>query len=428
MATKPSSARNNKKKTKSKAVVGGQSRLSRRPLMLVTALLFGAVGVYLLAQSGAMQPEEVQLADDPARGLLYEGKKVKAKGPCKGGFDLTTPEDEQIDGKDKRRCAHIDPAPKGLDIRERIKKVDQNLVALADHDSKNPPIKSTDMSGAEQVPYDIAATVNGWSMDGVGARDWACTGTGKDGARIQFVYVHSASASNRLGDLRPGFNAIARRMNSIYFQSGYESGNGHQIRFATSEGDGCNLAIAVVSVPSSYMDDTYAIRAKVREAGLMGFPKAIDLNGDGKVDTTTYVDRKYIMMIDRDVAGKCGLGEVRSDDSAAQTNVNNHSVTYSWIWKGCWNYAEPHELMHMLGGVQTSAPRATEGRHCYDERDIMCYDDDGSGGVYMRNVCTRNIDLWRLDCNHNDYYRGANPSSGYLSNHWNTANSRFLYR
>jgi hypothetical protein len=133
-------------------------------------------------------------------------------------------------------------------------------------------------------------------------------------------------------------------------------------------------------------------------------------------------------MIDRDVASKCGLGEMRSDDSPLQSNVNNHSVTYAWIWKGCWNYAEPHELMHMLGGVQTSAPRATAGHHCYDERDIMCYDDDGSGGVSIHNVCTRNIDIWRLDCNHNDYYRGATPSSGYLSNYWNTANNRFLYR
>ena len=37
-----------------------------------------------------------------------------------------------------------------------------------------------------------------------------------------------------------------------------------------------------------------------------------------------------------------------------------------------------HELTHTLGGVLGTAPHATKNGHCYDDADLMCY-DDGSG-------------------------------------------------
>ena len=80
------------------------------------------------------------------------------------------------------------------------------------------------------------------------------------------------------------------------------------------------------------------------------------------------------------------------------------------------------------GTVRAGAPYSTPGMHCYDDRDVMCYDDDGAGPVVVKNLCTRAIDYWRLDCNKNTYFRGNSPSSGYLSNHWNTANNRFITR
>src|SRR3712207_6935035 len=39
-------------------------------------------------------------------------------------------------------------------------------------------------------------------------------------------------------------------------------------------------------------------------------------------------------------------------------------------------------------GVQPDAPHATPNFHCWDERDEMCYDDDGSGPVVMQTVCS----------------------------------------
>lgn len=430
MATKPSPARNKKKVTtkarpKPRIVASKRSRLNSRPLLLVAVLLFGAIGTYLLLQSGALAPDETLLADEPERGLLYEGKKIKTKGPCAGGFDVTTEEDERTDGKEKRRCAHLDPTPKGVDIRERIKKVDENLVALAAHDEKNKPAPADDET-YQPAPLDTAETVTGSSMDGIYARDWACFGTGIDGPRVQLIYAYPAGGTNRLATIRSGLNAIARRTNQVFWVSGYESGNAHHIRYATAGGaDGCALSIAAVPIPAADMDSTSAMRTILRDRGFKGIASTFTDPSSG-VTYTTYKNRKYHVWVDREVAGKCGQGEIRADDTPGQTNANNTAVSYAYSWKGCWNYAEPHEIMHMLGGVQPGAPYSTAGYHCRDERDVMCYKD--ATNVVMVTPCTRAVDFWRFDCRHDTYYRGNSPASGYLSNHWNAANNQYLTR
>ena len=434
MAAKSSTVRNKKKTTKNtrsnkKVITSRRSRLAGRPLAIVAAVLFGFIGMYLVVQSGALQPDEELLLDQPERGLVYEGKKIKTKGPCAGAFDVTTEEDVKQDGKDKPRCAHLDPSPPGLDIRERIKKVDQNLADLAAHDEKYKPAASDDTSGYEQPPMVDAETIGAGSMDGIGARDVPCFGTGVDGHRVWLLYIYPSGGTNRLADLRPGLRAIAKRMNSVFYNSGAESGNAHQVRFATNDGAaGCVARIVDVPMTPSIMDDTSAMRKSLIDRGF---------NVTGR-KYLSWVDKKYVNSNGAII--KCGLGEMRIDDNPAQTNVNNTSVSFAWAWKGCWNYAEPHELLHTLGGVQgryvnpttgavrAGAPYSTPGSHCYDDRDVMCYDDDGSGPVVVRNICTRAIDWWRLDCRHDTYYRGNSPASGYLSNHWNTANNQFLTR
>lgn len=437
-----------KSRTKTRVVTSKRSRLHSRPLAIVAAVLFGLTGVYLLVQSYALPPDEVLLPDNAARGLVYEGKKVKTKGPCAGAFDLTTEEDKKIkkNGKVIPRCAHLDPTPQGVDIRERIKRVDQEMVELVEKDKRIKPAKTDDPISPEESSV-TAATISGSNMNDIGARDWPCIGDGSNGPRVRLIYVYAAGGDNRLPALRDNFSAIARRVNSVYFASGYESGNGHQVRYRTNNGEpGCNLAIAAEGIRGDKLNDWQFIKERLAERGYRGIPVQYDLTGDGKPDTTIYEDRKYLIWVDKEYRNnkgqltKCGIGEMRLDDSHGQHNSNNRAVTYAWVWKGCWNYAEPHELGHMLGAVQGIArlsdgtllqrgtPNSTDGNHCTDEDDLMCYDDDGTGPVNMRHICGRAIDKWRLDCNHNDYYRGNDPASGYLSNHWNVANSQFLTR
>jgi hypothetical protein len=83
-----------------------------------------------------------------------------------------------------------------------------------------------------------------------------------------------------------------------------------------------------------------------------------------------------------------------------------------------------HELMHTLGAVQTDAPHATAGGHCWDDHDVMCYNDGTAGSQLLRSVCAAAAEL--IDCNADDYFSPSPPAGSYLSTHWNAYNSTFL--
>jgi hypothetical protein len=108
------------------------------------------------------------------------------------------------------------------------------------------------------------------------------------------------------------------------------------------------------------------------------------------------------------------------------------------IDRGCWGGINPsieaHELAHLLGGVQPSAPNANDNYHCTDDADALCYDDDGvpdglvwahGSQVALRNVCPPFHERL-LDCGHDDYFHADPPPGSYLATHWNVAASSFL--
>jgi hypothetical protein len=106
---------------------------------------------------------------------------------------------------------------------------------------------------------------------------------------------------------------------------------------------------------------------------------------------------------------------------------------YARVDTPCWavprdGHSTPaHELMHMLGAVQPSAPHATAYGHCTDEHDAMCYAD--GDGQRLRRVCSQPDSEQVFDCDRDDYFDPRpDPTSEYLRTHWNTADSSFLDR
>jgi hypothetical protein len=98
---------------------------------------------------------------------------------------------------------------------------------------------------------------------------------------------------------------------------------------------------------------------------------------------------------------------------------------YARVDGPCWHNAELHEIFHTLGAVQPDTPHHSAARHCTDEVDVMCYDDDASGPVTMTTVCPPEHEVL-LDCGHDDYFSTDPPTGSYLAGHWNTAGSSFL--
>lgn len=408
MATKNNSTKSKNVRTNSKSKASSKKKESlfqklfrSKAFPVVAIAVFAAVGSLLIVFGFAnpMKDDEVLLKDQPERGIVYEGKKVKTSGPCKGAIDLTTDEDKK---NGKTQCGHIDPGPEGKDVRERAKTIDKDLKDMTAYDVAHPPTPSDDNSGNEPAPIAEANPADiRWkgSLGEVSPRTFPCYGTGQDGYRVRWVYVYKSGNANRLSDLRDNFNAIAARMNAVVYNSSDE-GYRKQIRFVTNSN--CHLVISAEAFGgnmSSYSDIVNMLKSR-------GYTSAA---------------RKYIVSVDG--GSMCGQGGLFADERSGQDNYNNGYVAqFAVIGNGCWNYAEPHEFMHTLGAVQRSAPYATPGYHCRDQHDVMCY-NDGTASTIQR--CTTTAAIWRYDCG-DDTYFNTGPSTGWLSTHWNSANSRFL--
>lgn len=357
-------------------MVGGMTRMLRPAHLVATLLLAGAV-----APTGATAygPTGAPPASDKARGFEYAGL-VRATDPrCRGMFRAQGTE----------VCTHgPDPAPVGSDVRWRRSTAEITAMTPASVTGTTP--------GTTVAPTDGSGAV-------------VCDGDGVTGKRIQALYVVASDKTDRFTAVEATLGQAAIRADAQYNGSAKQNGAARHLRFVTAAdgAGGCTLDLRkVVVAPAD--DDTFG--ATVTAVRAQGHNRA---------------DRKYMMWIDANVY--CGIGSIYTDSQPGPGNANNGSYSqYGRSDNGCWNYAEAHEAMHNLGGVQPDAPNATPNFHCSDEADEMRYDDDGAGPVVMRQICASTVGTL-FDCNDDDYFHAGTPPTGsYLATHWNTANSAFL--
>jgi hypothetical protein len=352
------------------------------PRLLVTLfVLAAAVGSGLIGVAAPPSAAAQALPDEPARGLVYDGLRPSAVDSlCDGAFEAFV--DEQINPWTKL-CTHgPDPAPEGVDVRE----------------DRGP---------------DPAAELGVPSADEAGeAGAVPCYGNGADGFRVQLIYARNASGSDRFATYSASFRSWAARMDQVVSDSAAETGGTRHVRFVTDAA--CDPVVERVALSSGAMSSFPTMVSELQSRGY------------------TRTDRKYVVWADANVY--CGISQIWVDDTADATpgrNYNNGHPSASGsigrIDNGCWGLSslvEAHELAHLLGGVQPSAPNATRSFHCVDESDRLCY-ADGSSAAPIRQVCPS----WHetlFDCNHDDYFSTAPAPGSYLSTHWNTASSAFL--
>jgi hypothetical protein len=321
-----------------------------------------------------------------SRGLVFDGlTPARAHGPCEKGFELRLP-------GNRIGCTHgPDPAPAGRDVRE------------------------------PRPLGDIAALSTGAPADGsgAGAGGVLCIGDGADGNRVQAVYAYPADGADNYDAVVPYIRQWAGQADGVINASAAETGGVRHVRYVTDAG--CELDVATVALSP---EGVHNLAGTAADLAAQGFARD---------------DRKYLVWVDAYVY--CGVATVKRDDRPGQDNANNGDGQPGMIARvdrGCWgnpaSSAEAHELTHILGGVQPTAPHGTWNYHCSDESELMCYDDDstadgyvGSHGVLVPLTYTcRKAHERLLDCGHDDYFSTSASPDSWLGQHWNVADSSFL--
>lgn len=300
-------------------------------------------------------------------GLVYHGMVLGAsESACEAGYELLVLGTQKI-------CTHgPDPAPKDVDVRE-----------IREPENKHPQ----EVTGGQVM-----------------AASASCTGDGQSGNRIQLVYAYAAGQPNRYSTYASSLQQWAQNMNRGIADSAAKTGGTSQVRFTHDVN--CTPIIDQVQLTSGG-DDSF--NNTIYEMYAAGYNRP---------------DRKYLIWMDANVY--CGISTFVSDDRPTGDNANNVQTSWSRVDNGCWGLnssVELHELSHMLGAVQTSAPHTDGGGHCTDEYDRLCYNSTGS--ATLTYPCAMSGEAL-LDCNDDDYFSTSAGSGSYLDTHWNMAKSSYL--
>ncbi|HWG95197.1 MAG TPA: hypothetical protein VNU66_13345, partial [Mycobacteriales bacterium] len=182
-----------------------------------------------------------------------------------------------------------------------------------------------------------------------------CDGDGREGNRLQVVYVRAEGRPDRRPEVAERLRRVVAVANGVVTRSS----DGRRALRVVHDAS-CAVDLPRLTVPRERLGAFAELAAAARQAGL------------------SRVDRKYLLLVDDDRG--CALAEQYHDDRPGTENRNNDGDMVAALWLPCWDgVLAAHEVVHLLGGVQPSAPRST-GRwsHCTDGHDVMCY-PDGSG-------------------------------------------------
>jgi len=239
----------------------------------------------------------------------------------------------------------------------------------------------------------------------------SCSGTGTDGNRVQVIYAVEQGKTDRYDQLLAMLRSWVADVDDTFALSSRKTGGGLRVRWVHQN---CVPVIAREVLPAGALKN-----------GFTATINALKARGYGSKA------RKYLVFADD--ATLCGVGQMYGD-SGKDRNHNDGAVPmFARVDSACWTFPEnwhstaAHEIMHTLGGVQDDAPHGSDGGHCRDEDDAMCYDDDGSGPVTMTQTCPTGAgDEGLFDCRNDDYFSISPVASSYLATHWNPARSSFL--
>jgi hypothetical protein len=249
---------------------------------------------------------------------------------------------------------------------------------------------------------------------------------------IKVIYAYPVDIGNRLSSYGP---VIQSGVKTITERIAFESGNTKSFRFdlGTAAGSQCvDIQTIALALPAS---------AYLAVSGQTFSMIRTELTA--KVGTGGGT-RNYLVYADGiAVPGVAGEAQVRSDDTVAGSAHRTGGLWAMLYGRGGTDFygsgtsfapgttsrshvdTAIHEISHNLGAVQRSAPHRSASWHCLDEKDILCYDDDGAGGFATYTGCSSATGQL-FDCNQDDYFDPTPTAGSYLATHWNLFNSVFM--
>lgn len=341
--------------------------------------------------------------DRPAQGLIYQGLKPASEGSvCAGAYEL-----------DALTCTHgPDPAPTGLKVTRAVVPVTAKAAEPVPPRREAAKVPSDaeivrDEGGsllAEGKPALVPDAAPGDADFVMGNHGVACTGDGRDGNRVQVVYVHALGTPSRFTDFVGSIRNWAAGVDAIYDASAAETGGSRHIRYVATPS--CRVDVAEVQVPLH---------------GLDTFPQTVKALSDLGYNRT---DRKYLLF--SDAYRYCGISTFVADNRPGGGNRNNGGPSYARVDAGCWStVAAAQQLTRSLGAALLTSPNSSGGGSCTDDFDLMCHPD--RSGATVRQRCPKKNEN-RLDCGHDDYFSTNPPKNSWLAENWNVAQSEFLLR
>ncbi|QWZ09298.1 hypothetical protein KRR39_05800 [Nocardioides panacis] len=291
---------------------------------------------------------------------------------------------------------HIDPVPHDVSLSDPV-----DTVSLLE----KAGVVGARLAAADQ-PMTVGATAP-LGTPGISSLGSHVTPscTSSDADRVQVLYVHEATTTSRYTQVLPLIRNEVANVDDVFAVSAEQTGGGRRVRWVHTAD--CLPVVLDVAVPAGALGPDFWDTIDALQA--QGYDRA---------------DRKYMVFADTNQF--CGIGTVYDDDRLVGNLNDGRAASYARIDANCWSsgHSVPaHELTHNLGGVLPGAPHATANGHCWDESDLLCY-DDGSG-VPMQRVCPSSQEQL-LDCNHDDYFSTDPVPGSYLATRWNTASSSFL--
>jgi len=327
-----------------------------------------------------------------------------------------------LGGDSTAAATHLDEPPPGVDVRRPVSTDELYRRAGLKRPARSGRTGPSAATGT--TAPDSASTAEGEAGTAAGVPagtpalpmlaqhvEPSCTGTGTDGNRVQVMYAYEKGQASRLGAVADALRNEAANVDDVFAVSSAATGGGKRVRWVVDAQ--CRVSVVAVELPAGSLGNDPGVTFQaVRTAG------------------HDRPDRKYLIFAD--ALEMCGVGEIY-DDTRRIGNSNDGTIRHSMMARvdvNCWlsdrgyHSTAAHELVHNLGGIQNNAPNSSEGGHCNDESDVMCYEDGGTWDT-MRQVCTT-LEEPLLDCRKDDYFHTAPLPGSYLALNWNTADSSFL--